>query len=87
MSFDKRDYFYDKFKIESDVDDSSESDNELGNQRSNFRDRIPREWVQNLMFELQEISKSKGVELLDRCSSYNFANFVGRLNGKKVWRD
>lgn len=80
MAFDKRDYWYHD-EVQSDEDQDDSGTKEIDSQP----DRFPAVWVQSLMFRLQEMSKSKGVELLDRCTSVNLAAFAGKYN-KSTWR-
>jgi hypothetical protein len=81
MTFDKRDYLYDDEVF------LEEAQNDIHEGKVEHRqiDRFPMEWVQSLMFQLQEMSKAKGVELLDQCTSVNLASFAGRYN-TSAWR-
>ena len=80
MSFDKRDYLYD----DGQDNDSGTDEEEIPDIQS-FKDRVPREWVQHLLFTLNDMAKSKGVELLDRCTTTDLAEFTGRY-AQNVWR-
>lgn len=86
MSFDKRDYLYnDTSSSQTTQADEKDSDEEKGENLKIVRDRVPREWVQELLLELQDISKNKGVNLLDVCSPQKLALFLSRYHGN-TWR-
>jgi hypothetical protein len=84
MSFDKRDYLYDDHP--STITVLKEDLEERENTRTYNKDKFPKEWVQDLLFELQDASKAKGVELLDRCTLIRLARFVSRYS-EDVWED
>jgi len=83
MSFDKRDYLYSDVNevrlggVDNDSDEEKES-------RPLTKDRIPKEWVHELMITLQDMAKEKGIEILDECNYINFAQFTARY-AENVW--
>lgn len=86
MAFDKRDYLYDNSEYGPDDEEVQGKEKSINiGETQTFRDRVPREWVQGLMFKLQNAAHSKGVELLNTCTSLSLANFAGKYN-KDVWR-
>ena len=82
MSFDKRDYLYDDGQ-----DNDAEPDEEevVDTPGVSFKDRVPREWIQHVLFALKDMAKSKGVELLDKCTTIDLAEFTGKYT-QNVWR-
>lgn len=81
MSFNKKDYEYEVPEIHSDSD--SEKDEIIS--KSVVRDREPKAWVREILFILQDSARSKGVNLLDECTTTSFAEFVGRFEKDAWW--
>jgi hypothetical protein len=86
MSFNKRDYFYEDATESSELGLSEIPDGEKERAvlQVPVRDKVPNDWIYDLMNELQETSKTKGVALLDTCTLTNLARFTGRYN-QDVW--
>lgn len=84
MSFNKKDYKYDTQEVSSGSDSEKDMDQEV-NPSSVVRDREPKAWVRDLLFDLQDIASSKGVSLLDKCTTKSFAEFVGRFEKDAWW--
>jgi hypothetical protein len=84
MTFDKRDYRFEK--VADDYDGAAEDERFSDDEK--IRPSIsrkytsstgsPSEWVVDLLFLLQNTSKENAVELLDRCTSTALARYLSR---------
>lgn len=83
MAFDKRDYFYSDAL--SELSEIPDDEKERASLLTISRDKVPNDWIYDLLDELREMSKAKGVSLLDGCTPTNLARFTSRYNGD-VWR-
>jgi len=79
IAFDKRDYVYTGDDIE-DEQVSDDEDEETSVTEQTFEDKIPNEWVFDLMDEMKRIAHFHAVCLLDRCETSSFAEFLANYS-------
>lgn len=85
MTFDKRDYRFEK--VADDYDGAAEDERFSDDEKIRPSTMVckyanstgsPSEWVVDLLFLLQNRSKENAVELLDRCTSTALARYLSR---------
>lgn len=93
MSFDKREYLYDDGRYSSEEDEGRSKNRPTDDLLTHVPDisRVsspePKDLIRGVLFELQGVAKIKGVELLDRCTTLSFAEFVSKYRGGVYWKD
>jgi len=90
MTFNKKDWGYDDIDSKTTIDDLEPQIKTLERipmeESNEIPYKEPKEWVQELLFQLQKIAQDKGVDLLDKCTTTKFAEFLGRHHDDVWWR-